>query len=84
MATTIETEAEDLQLVQKREPSANPAARNRISSGVSSRRFSRWILLLSADRREWSFALVGALQNYESTRAQLGALGPSKLSSVDS
>jgi membrane fusion protein (multidrug efflux system) len=69
MATTIETEAEDLQVVQKREPSAKSGGEKPASaSGVSSRRFSRWILLLSA-----VIAVSGASlwwvhsQNYEST-----------------
>ena len=70
MATTIETEAEDLQeVVQKREPSAKSGGEKPESaSGVSSRRFSRWILLLSA-----AIAVSGASlwwvhsQNYEST-----------------
>jgi membrane fusion protein (multidrug efflux system) len=69
MATTIETEAEDLQVVQKREPSAKSGGEKPASaSGVSSRRFSRWILLLSA-----AIAVSGASlwwvhsQNYEST-----------------
>jgi len=40
MATTIETEAEDLQLVQKREPSAKIRRRETgICKRVSSRRF---------------------------------------------
>lgn len=69
MATTIETEAEDLQVVQKREPSAKSGGEEPASaSGVSSRRFSRWILLLCA-----AIAVSGASlwwvhsQNYEST-----------------
>ena len=70
MATTIETEVEDLQeVVQKREPSAKSGSeRPEPASGVSSRRFSRWILLLSA-----AIAVSGASlwwvhsQNYEST-----------------
>src|SRR5260370_9023209 len=70
MATTIETEVEDLQEVaQKREPSAKSGSEKPESaSGVSSRRFSRWILLLSA-----AIAVSGASlwwvhsQNYEST-----------------
>src|ERR1700730_9012065 len=69
MATTIETEAEDLQVVQKREPSAKSGGEKPASaSGVSSRRFSRWILLLGA-----AIAVSGASlwwvhsQNYEST-----------------
>src|SRR6266849_1561380 len=70
MATTIETEVEDLQeVVQKREPSAKSGSEKPESaSGVSSRRFSRWILLLSA-----AIAVTGASlwwfhsQNYEST-----------------
>src|SRR6266852_4806924 len=69
MATTIETEAEDLQVVQKREPSAKSGGEEPASaSGVSRRRFSRWILLLSA-----AIAVSGASlwwvhsQNYEST-----------------
>ena len=69
MATTIETEAEDLQVVQKREPSAKSGGEKPASaSGVSSRRFSRWILLLCA-----AIAVSGASlwwvhsQNYEST-----------------
>src|SRR6202163_3640017 len=69
MATTIETEAEDLQVVQKREPSAKSGGEKPASaSGVSSRRFSRWILLLAA-----TIAVAGASlwwvhsQRYEST-----------------
>jgi len=70
MATTIETEVEDLQeVVQKREPSAKSGSEKpEPASGVSSRRFSRWILLLSA-----AIAVSGASlwwvhsQNYEST-----------------
>src|SRR5712692_10389546 len=70
MATTVETEVEDLQeVVRKREPSAKPGGEKPESaSGVSSRRFSRWILLLSA-----AIAVSGASlwwvhsQNYEST-----------------
>ena len=69
MATTFETEAEDLQVVQKREPSAKSGGEEPASaSGVSSRRFSRWILLLCA-----AIAVSGASlwwvhsQNYEST-----------------
>jgi membrane fusion protein (multidrug efflux system) len=69
MATTIETEAEDLQVVQRREPSAKSGGEKPASaSGVSSRRFSRWILLLSA-----AIAVSGSSlwwvhsQNYEST-----------------
>ena len=70
MATTIETEVEDLQKVaQEREPSAKSGSEKPESaSGVASRRFSRWILLLSA-----AIAVSGASlwwvhsQNYEST-----------------
>ncbi len=70
MATTVETEVEDLQeVVQKREPSAKSAGEKpESSSGVPRRRFSRWILLLSA-----AIAASGASlwwvhsQNYEST-----------------
>ena len=70
MATTIETEVEDLQeVVQKRGPSAKSGSEKPESgSGVSSRRFSRWILLLGA-----AIAVSGASlwwvhsQNYEST-----------------
>jgi len=70
MATTIETEVEDLQeVVQKREPSAKSGSEKpESSSGVPRRRFSRWILLLSA-----AIAASGASlwwvhsQNYEST-----------------
>ncbi len=70
MATTVETEVEDLQeVVQKREPSAKSGSEKpESSSGVPRRRFSRWILLLSA-----AIAASGASlwwvhsQNYEST-----------------
>jgi len=70
MATTIETEVEDLQeVVQKREPSAKSGSEKPESTnGVPSRRFSRWILILIA-----AIAVSGALlwwvhsQNYEST-----------------
>jgi membrane fusion protein (multidrug efflux system) len=70
MATTIETEVEDLQeVVQKREPSAKSGSEKPEStSGVPSRRFSRWILILIA-----AIAVAGAslwwvrFQNYEST-----------------
>src|SRR5712671_3111700 len=70
MATTVETEVEDLQeVVQKRELSAKSAGEKpESSSGVPRRRFSRWILLLSA-----AIAVSGASlwwvhsQNYEST-----------------
>ena len=70
MATTVETEVEDLQeVVQKREPSAKSGSEKPESaSGVPRRRFSRWILLLSA-----AIAASGASlwwvhsQNYEST-----------------
>src|SRR5260370_23645580 len=70
MATTVETDVEDLQeVVQKREPSAKSASEKpESSSGVPRRRFSRWILLLSA-----AIAASGASlwwmhsQNYEST-----------------
>jgi membrane fusion protein (multidrug efflux system) len=70
MATTIETEVDDLQdVVQKRGPSAKVGSEKPgSSSSVSSRRFSRWILLLSA-----AIAVSGASlwwvhsQNYEST-----------------
>ena len=70
MATTIETEVEDLQeVVQKRESSAKSGSEKPESaSGVSSRRFSRWILLLGA-----AIEVSGASlwwvhsQNYEST-----------------
>jgi membrane fusion protein (multidrug efflux system) len=70
MATTVETEVEDLQeVVQKRESSAKSASEKpESSSGVPRRRFSRWILLLSAAIA----ASGGSLwwvhsQNYEST-----------------
>ena len=70
MATTVETEVEDLQeVVQKRESSAKSGREKpESSSGVPRRRFSRWILLLSA-----AIAASGASlwwvhsQNYEST-----------------
>jgi len=70
MATTIETELEDLQEeAQKREPSAKSGSGiPEPASGVSSRRFTRWILLLCA-----AIAVSGASlwwvhsQNYEST-----------------
>src|SRR6266699_2230678 len=70
MAMTIETEVEDLQeVVQKREPSAKSGSEKpESSSGVPRRRFSRWILLLSA-----AIAASGASlwwvhsQDYEST-----------------
>src|SRR5712691_1324461 len=70
MATTVETEVEDLrEVVQKREPSAKSASEKpESSSGVPRRRFSRWILLLCA-----AIAVSGASlwwvhsQNYEST-----------------
>ncbi len=70
MATTVETEVEDLQeVVQKREPSAKSGSEKPEStSGVPSRRFSRWILILIA-----AIAVAGAslwwvrFQNYEST-----------------
>src|SRR6266702_6681448 len=70
MATTIETEVEDLQeVVQKREPSAKSGSEKpESSSGVPSRRFSRWILLFAA-----ALAVAGASlwwvhsQRYEST-----------------
>src|SRR4029077_17393321 len=70
MATTIETEVEDLQeVVQKREPSAKSGSEKPESrDGVPRRRFSRWILLLCA-----AIAVGGASlwwvhsQNYEST-----------------
>ena len=70
MATTIETEVEDLQeAAQKREPSAKSGGEKpESSSGVPSRRFSRWILILLA-----AIAASGASlwwvhsQNYEST-----------------
>ncbi len=70
MATTIETEVEDLQeVVLKREPSAKSGSEKPKSlSGVPSRRFSRWILILIA-----AIAVAGAslwwvrFQNYEST-----------------
>jgi membrane fusion protein (multidrug efflux system) len=70
MATTVETEVEDLQeVVQKREPSAKSGSEKpESSSGVPRRRFSGWILLLSA-----AIAASGASlwwvhsQNYEST-----------------
>src|SRR5713101_798823 len=70
MATTIETEVEDLQeVVLKREPSAKSGSEKPKSlSGVPSRRFSRWILILIA-----AIAVAGASlwwvhsQNYEST-----------------
>src|SRR6266481_7361271 len=69
MATTIETEAEDLQVVQQREPSAKSGSEKpESSSGVPSRRFSRWILLFAA-----ALAVGGASlwwvhsQDYEST-----------------
>jgi membrane fusion protein (multidrug efflux system) len=70
MATTIETEVEDLQeVVQKREPSAKSGSERPESlSGVPSRRFSRWILILIA-----AIAVAGASlwwvrsHNYEST-----------------
>ena len=70
MATTIETEVEDLQeVVQKREPSAKSGSEKPESTnGVLSRRFSRWILILIA-----AIAVAGASlwwvrsQNYEST-----------------
>ena len=69
MATTIETEVEDLQEVaQKREPSAKSGSGKPAASGVSSRWLTRWILLLCA-----AIAVSGASlwwvhsQNYEST-----------------
>jgi len=70
MATTIETEVEDLQEeAQKREPSAKSGSgKPESASGVSSRRFTRWILLLCA-----AIAVSGASlwwlhsNNYEST-----------------
>ena len=59
MATTIETEVEDLQeVVQKREPSAKSGSEKpESSSGVPSRRFSRWILLFAA-----ALAVAGELE----------------------
>jgi membrane fusion protein, multidrug efflux system len=69
MATTIETEVEDLQEeAQKREPSAKSGSGKPAASGVPRRRFSRWMLLLCA-----AIAVSGASlwwvhsQNYEST-----------------
>ena len=70
MATTIETKVDDLQdVVQKSGSSAKVGSEKPESAnGVSGRRFSRWILLLSA-----AIAMSGASlwwvhsQNYEST-----------------
>src|SRR5258708_25467701 len=70
MATTVETEVEDWQeVVQKREPSAKSAGEKpESSSGGPRRRFSRWILLLSAVIAASGASLWGAhSQNYEST-----------------
>src|SRR6266851_217171 len=70
MAATIETEVDDLQdVVQKRGPSAKVGSEKPgSSSSVSSRLFSRWILLSTA-----AIAVAGAslwwvhAQNFEST-----------------
>src|SRR5713226_2278829 len=70
MATTIETEVEDSQeVVQKREPSAKSGSEKPEStSGVPSRRFSRWILILIAAIAVAEASLWWVrFQNYEST-----------------
>jgi len=70
MATTIEAEVEDLQeVVQKREASATVGnEKPESSSGIRSRRFSRWVLLFAAATAVAAASLWWShSQNHEST-----------------